>query len=425
HFEGAIIFTFPQLDNISKYQGLVEVLREELAWLPLLPPLSSKRHPDLEPSSLSPRSAQRQWHRQRRRRRRAVLVGKEVCGMWARDWERHSSWLLQQPDSRAAAFMAQGMVLLGLCLEPSSKHHVAAEVPGVLVPSSDSDSSNEAERRLEGSRAVEMGEMEEVEREAREREEARRRLEKELRGLKVMERELKALNQDFLSVDEIVERLMRVVEAESAGLKGDAPSHSHSHSHSHSRAHSHSHAHSHSRSAAGKAAVLARGGEDTAAAREGAGEGAGEMVEGERSKGEGEAGEGGRGGGDEGIGARSGGGDTSGPTSAEKHAAHLVAAGAGGGKRKAAGAGTSERLALVRVEWERLVRVREEIRALERRLKTKAAVQEERVRRQQEEVGEKVSRQRRQAAAREMEERMEQQQQQQQQHRHPRSHSMG
>ncbi|CAI5964194.1 unnamed protein product [Closterium sp. NIES-65] len=195
HFEGAIIFTFPQLDNISKYQGLVEVLREELAWLPLLPPLSSKRHPDVDPSSLSPRSAQRQRHRQRRRRRRAVLVGKEVCGMWARDWERHSSWLLQQPESRAAAFMAQGLVLLGLCLEPSTKHHVAAEVPGVLVPSSDSDSSNEAERRLEGSRAVEMGEMEEVEREAREREEARRRLEKELRGLKVMERELKALNQ--------------------------------------------------------------------------------------------------------------------------------------------------------------------------------------------------------------------------------------
>ncbi|CAI7814664.1 unnamed protein product [Closterium sp. NIES-54] len=449
HFEGAIIFTFPQLDNISKYQGLVEVLREEPAWLPLLPPLSSKRHPDLEPSSLSPRSAQRQWHRQRRRRRRAVLVGKEVCGIgsgtgsggggvercwWVRRcaacgrgigsgtqagccssltreplllWPRGVNVAAAAAGAAAAAAAAAGdtplhpsactagampgwiyqpssfMVLLGLCLEPSSKHHVAAEVPGVLVPSSDSDSSNEAERRLEGSRAVEMGEMEEVEREAREREEARRRLEKELRGLKVMERELKALNQDFLSVDEIVERLMRVVEAESAGLKGDAPSHSHSHSHSHSRAHSHSHAHSHSRSAAGKAAVLARGGEDTAAAREGAGEGAGEMVEGERSKGEGEAGEGGRGGGDEGIGARSGGGDTSGPTSAEKHAAHLVAAGAGGGKRKAAGAGTSERLALVRVEWERLVRVREEIRALERRLKTKAAVQEERVRRQQ------------------------------------------
>ncbi|CAI5534372.1 unnamed protein product [Closterium sp. Naga37s-1] len=379
HFEGAIIFTFPQLDNISKYQGLVEVLREELAWLPLLPPLSSKRHPDVDPSSLSPRSAQRQRHRQRRRRRRAVLVGKEVCGMWARDWERHSSWLLQQPESRAAAFMAQGLVLLGLCLEPSTKHHVAAEVPGVLVPSSDSDSSNEAERRLEGSRAVEMGEMEEVEREAREREEARRRLEKELRGLKVMERELKALNQDFLSVDEIVERLMKVVEAETAGKAG-------------------------------------KGADDTSAAREGAGERAEEGVKGERTGAEGEGAAGGRGDGEEEAGANA----------AQKHVAHTStagsmegrAAGAGGAKGKAAGAGTSERLALVRVEWERLVRVREEIRALERRLKMKAAVQEERVRRQQEEVGEKVSRQRRQAAAREMEKQMEQQQQQQR-------HSMG
>ncbi|CAI6004516.1 unnamed protein product [Closterium sp. NIES-64] len=222
-----------------------------------------------------------------------------------------------------------------------------------------------------------------------------------------MERELKALNQDFLSVDEIVERLMRVVGQSRSLTSSSSPSldplpflpcyplriFS-----------------------AGKAG---KGADDTAAAREGAGERAEEGVKRERTGAEGEGAAGGRGDGEKEVGANA----------AQKHVAHTSsagsmegrAAGAGGAKGKAAGAGTSERLALVRVEWERLVRVREEIRALERRLKMKTAVQEERVRRQQEEVGEKVSRQRRQAAAREMEQQMEQQQQ----HRHPRSHSMG
>ena len=97
--------------SLSRVSSHVQSLKGELPWLPFFP--SSPRLPPRHSASdLTDPSDARQVRRQRRRQRRreaaAMLLAQEVAGSWLRDFSLHCVWTLLRPDSRAAAFLAQG-----------------------------------------------------------------------------------------------------------------------------------------------------------------------------------------------------------------------------------------------------------------------------------------------------------------------------
>ncbi|KAL3628247.1 hypothetical protein CASFOL_027293 [Castilleja foliolosa] len=115
---GGSVLYYPQLSAISSYQLYVEVVCEELDWLPFYPGSSSisKRtigHKDQE----SPPNPE------------AIPLVLDVCSHWIESFIKYSKWLESPSNVKAAKFLSKGHNKLKACMEELGiqKKHSSAD----------------------------------------------------------------------------------------------------------------------------------------------------------------------------------------------------------------------------------------------------------------------------------------------------------
>ncbi|XP_057777985.1 uncharacterized protein LOC130996699 isoform X3 [Salvia miltiorrhiza] len=106
HLIGGSVLYYPQLSAISSYQLYVEVVCEELDWLPFYPGYSSnsKRtfgHKHVE----GPPNAE------------AIPLVLDVCSYWIESFIKYSKWLENPSNVKAAKFLSKGHEKLKTCME--------------------------------------------------------------------------------------------------------------------------------------------------------------------------------------------------------------------------------------------------------------------------------------------------------------------
>ncbi|KAH6804807.1 LETM1-like protein [Perilla frutescens var. frutescens] len=103
---GGSVLYYPQLSAISSYQLYVEVVCEELDWLPFYPGGSSNskrtfghKHIDGPPNA------------------EAIPLVLDVCSYWIESFIKYSKWLENPSNVKAAKFLSKGHVKLKACME--------------------------------------------------------------------------------------------------------------------------------------------------------------------------------------------------------------------------------------------------------------------------------------------------------------------
>ncbi|XP_057534023.1 uncharacterized protein LOC130812535 [Amaranthus tricolor] len=104
---GGCVLYYPQLSSISSYELYVEVVCEELDWLSFYPGYSNtvKSSPGHKDKSESPPNFE------------AVPQALEVCARWIRVFIKHSKWVENPSNVKAAWFLSKGLHELGNCME--------------------------------------------------------------------------------------------------------------------------------------------------------------------------------------------------------------------------------------------------------------------------------------------------------------------
>lgn len=103
---GGSVLYYPQLSAISSYQLYVEVVCEELDWLPFYPGSSStskstfgNKHKDDPPNT------------------EAIPVVLDVCSHWIQSFIKYSKWLENPSNVKAARFLSKGHENLKACMK--------------------------------------------------------------------------------------------------------------------------------------------------------------------------------------------------------------------------------------------------------------------------------------------------------------------
>ncbi|XP_020236623.1 uncharacterized protein LOC109816143 isoform X2 [Cajanus cajan] len=104
---GGSILYYPQLSSISSYQLYVEVVCEELDWLPFYPGITSitKQSHTHRSKQEGPPNAE------------AVSQAFEVCSHWMQSFIKYSTWLESPSNVKAAEFLSTGHKKLMECME--------------------------------------------------------------------------------------------------------------------------------------------------------------------------------------------------------------------------------------------------------------------------------------------------------------------
>lgn len=104
---GGCVLYYPQLSSISSYELYVEVVCEELDWLSFYPGYSNtiKGPPEHKKKSESPPNLE------------AVSQALDVCSRWIRIFIKHSKWVENPSNVKAAWFLSKGLHKLGICME--------------------------------------------------------------------------------------------------------------------------------------------------------------------------------------------------------------------------------------------------------------------------------------------------------------------
>ncbi|EPS59100.1 hypothetical protein M569_15710, partial [Genlisea aurea] len=102
---GGSVLYYPQLSSISSYQLYVEVVCEELDWLPFFPGISNS-------------SKNSRGHKQKEGtpNPEAINLVLDVCFHWIESFIKHSKWLENPANAKAARFLAKGYNKLKLCM---------------------------------------------------------------------------------------------------------------------------------------------------------------------------------------------------------------------------------------------------------------------------------------------------------------------
>ncbi|CAL5207426.1 unnamed protein product [Lathyrus oleraceus] len=103
---GGSVLYYPPLSSISSYQMYVEVVCEELDWLPFYPGITSitkQLHGHNKPEG--PPNAE------------AVTQAFDVCSHWMQSFIRYSTWLESPSNVKAAEFLSTGQNKLMECME--------------------------------------------------------------------------------------------------------------------------------------------------------------------------------------------------------------------------------------------------------------------------------------------------------------------
>ncbi|KAK9734294.1 hypothetical protein RND81_04G129300 [Saponaria officinalis] len=103
---GCVLY-YPQLSSISSYELYVEVVCEELDWLPFYPGFSNtfKRTHGHENKSDSPPNSE------------AVQKALDVCSRWIQIFVKHSKWVENPSNVKASLFLSKGLDKLGSTME--------------------------------------------------------------------------------------------------------------------------------------------------------------------------------------------------------------------------------------------------------------------------------------------------------------------
>nr|GMC84408.1 uncharacterized protein LOC109149932 isoform X2 [Ipomoea batatas] len=101
---GGSILYYPQLSSISSYQLYVEVVCEELDWLPFYPGFSSNTKCNLEHRSKELPNSE------------AVLLVLDVCCYWTQSFIRYSRWLENPANVKAARYVSTMHVKIKKCI---------------------------------------------------------------------------------------------------------------------------------------------------------------------------------------------------------------------------------------------------------------------------------------------------------------------
>ncbi|KAL2323046.1 hypothetical protein Fmac_027425 [Flemingia macrophylla] len=104
---GGSILYYPQLSSISSYQLYVEVVCEELDWLPFYPGITSV-------------TKQSHTHRSKQEgppNAEAVSQAFDVCSHWMQSFIKYSTWLESPSNVKAAEFLSTGHKKLMDCME--------------------------------------------------------------------------------------------------------------------------------------------------------------------------------------------------------------------------------------------------------------------------------------------------------------------
>ncbi|CAI9097669.1 OLC1v1034138C2 [Oldenlandia corymbosa var. corymbosa] len=142
---GGVLF-YPQLSSISSYQLYVEVVSEELDWLPFYPGSSrtlsqSFGHKKTEEIPPNPE---------------AIAIVLDVCSHWISSFIKYSKWLENPSNIKAANFLSKGHQKLKMCVEElgmemsKSGTYTPAERENPDSFNKALESVEEALRRLEG-----------------------------------------------------------------------------------------------------------------------------------------------------------------------------------------------------------------------------------------------------------------------------------
>ncbi|XP_057742714.1 uncharacterized protein LOC130961071 isoform X1 [Arachis stenosperma] len=147
---GGSVFYYPQLSSISSYQLYVEVVCEELDWLPFYPGITSitKQTHTHKSKDEGPPNAE------------AVPQAFYVCSHWIQSFIKYSTWLESPSNVKAAEFLSighkklmQSMEELGMktekTLEKEIKKTVDRQRSAVKSIAKDSDSFDEALKSVE------------------------------------------------------------------------------------------------------------------------------------------------------------------------------------------------------------------------------------------------------------------------------------
>ncbi|XP_019153485.1 PREDICTED: uncharacterized protein LOC109149932 isoform X3 [Ipomoea nil] len=140
---GGSILYYPQLSSISSYQLYVEVVCEELDWLPFYPGFSSNTKCKLEHRSKELPNSE------------AVLLVLDVCCYWTQSFIRYSRWLENPVNVKAARYVSTMHVKIKKCMTDLGieKNHSGAYSRTENEPNSFDkamESVEEALIRLEG-----------------------------------------------------------------------------------------------------------------------------------------------------------------------------------------------------------------------------------------------------------------------------------
>ncbi|XP_031398894.1 uncharacterized protein LOC116209404 isoform X2 [Punica granatum] len=107
YFIGGSVLYYPQLSSISSYQLFVEVVCEELDWLPFFPGLvdnPKQSHGHKSKQELPPNPE-------------AIPQALDVCSHWIQSFIKYSKWLENPSNVKAARFLSRGHNKLMECRE--------------------------------------------------------------------------------------------------------------------------------------------------------------------------------------------------------------------------------------------------------------------------------------------------------------------
>lgn len=228
YLEGGSVLFYPELAHLPKYQLFVEVMSEQLAWLPFYagaavgPPVAAEHGKEVVKLS-------------RKQQQAALATAQQTCQHWLSEFAMHGEWIKSQPRPASAEFLHRSQQCLALALRATSSGTTAEAPPSFATrPAGEkvmAGVGSVLERLLTGggsggesSGSGSLGEGPP----------ARRkppgggvyvegaRLESELESLQQIENDLEGFDKELSAVGEVVEKLQRLVRAsESSGSSSE------------------------------------------------------------------------------------------------------------------------------------------------------------------------------------------------------------
>ncbi|CAK9873735.1 unnamed protein product [Sphagnum jensenii] len=111
YLEGGSVLFYAQLASVSTYQLFIEVVCEEMEWLPFYPG-SPQMGAHEEHDNVKARISKAE-------KQAAIAVALQVCSMWVDSFVRHSSWVQQPQGIRSSTFLQKRSAFVPLRLSHS------------------------------------------------------------------------------------------------------------------------------------------------------------------------------------------------------------------------------------------------------------------------------------------------------------------